>query len=115
LPLGSDLHEFRGKAPATPLKSGHTVEFTSPNFDVERVICDAGAPCIVNASPHPSLLIALSPFSIKLNDVAHPAESVNDGDIRWLRDGKQANPIAIVASSNEPVHLLRIVFKTSQK
>ncbi|MEI9977708.1 MAG: hypothetical protein WDN23_01685 [Edaphobacter sp.] len=110
LPLdGSGLEEFRGKAPTGPLHSGDTVEFHSTSFDIERIICEAPAPCTIKASDTPSLLIALSP--VTMTDASHHAVPIDDGGIKWLQ-GSQ--PVSVASASAVPAHLLRVVLKSPQ-
>ncbi|HXC95251.1 MAG TPA: hypothetical protein VNU92_06090 [Edaphobacter sp.] len=98
------LKEFRGKAPAAPLHSGDTVEYTNPKLSLERIICNAGAPCTIEPIASPSLLVALSSFVIKTTGAS--SESIPDGGIKWLASSDSAS---ITGTSHEPVHLLRIV------
>ncbi len=108
MPLGGSVQPFRGKAPRGMLQSSRTVEFRSPELDIERVICERGAPCKIEASVGPSLLIAFSPVNLTESERAPRDQSMRDGDIKWLQ-GSQ--PISVAASSSVPAHLLRITFK----
>jgi hypothetical protein len=109
IPLGSSLPPFRGKAPNSPSQSSEAVEYRSPQFDVQRVLCQPARRCQMDNSISPSLLIAFSPLEIYEND---NVESLKNGDIKWLQG---SHSTAVAAVSNLPAHLLRITFLSQQK
>jgi hypothetical protein len=111
VPLGGSLQPFRGKAPSSPLQSGRAVEFRSPEVDVQRVICEHGAPCNMDISAAPSLLIAFSSLKITENDAAEQGALMTGGDVKWV-GGSRA--VSIVAASSAPAHLLWITIKSGQ-
>jgi hypothetical protein len=104
LPLGTLKREFRQAAPAEPLKQGTTVEFEDPALRIERVICNPGAACELNADAAPSVLIAFSPVELATRrrwSEIDPASAV-----AWMppnRNEKMRSP------DDAPAHLLRIV------
>lgn len=109
VPLEGSLQPFRGKAPSGPLHSSRIVEFRSPELDIQRVICKPGTPCETSTSDYPSLFIAFSPVQIK--EGGAQAELMRDGDVKWVQGSR---PVSVVASSDAPAHLLRIMVKDSQ-
>lgn len=64
LPPEAISKEFRGPAPEQPLRSGATTVFDSSALRIERVICDPGATCTLDARPAPSVLIAVTPVAL---------------------------------------------------
>jgi hypothetical protein len=110
MPLGSGLHEFRGKAPEKPLSTGTTVEFDAPQIAIERIICAGTSPCSVPASSSPSLLIGFSALKVTEGNGSHSEMQV--GDIRWMPASQR---LSIAEASSEPAHLLRIVFRAAQQ
>jgi hypothetical protein len=112
IPLGSSLQPFRGKAPSSPSQSSQAAEYRSPQFDVQRVICQAETRCKIDSSISPSLLIAFSPFKLIENDNVDQGELLKNGDIKWVQG---SHPAAIANASNAPAHLLRIIFKSQSK
>lgn len=111
VPLGSSLRPFRGKAPSSPLQSGRTLEFRSPEVDVQRLICEHGDPCNMDLPAAASLLIAFSPLKIMENGAAEPAVLMTGGDVKWVRGSRT---VSIVAVSSAPAHLLWITLKSGQ-
>jgi hypothetical protein len=112
IPLGSSLQPFRGKAPISQAQSTQAIEYRSPEFDVQRVICQPETPCKMDSSVSPSLLIAFSSLKLTENDKVGQGELLKNGDVKWVQ-GSQSTSIA--AASNVPAHLLRITFKSQQK
>jgi hypothetical protein len=112
LPLGSALRPFRAKAPSSPLKNSRAVEFSSPEVDVQRVICEHGTSCNMDISVSPALFIAFSPLKIVENDATDQAELMRDGDVKWVRG---SHAVSILPVSSAPVHLLRITLRAQQK
>lgn len=110
--LGRSLQPFRGPAPSSLLQSRRTVEFSSPEVDVQRVICEHGTPCAMDISVSPSLFVAFSPLKVIENDAAERGKLMRDGDVKWVRG---SHAVSIVAVSNAPAHLLRITLKARQK
>lgn len=113
VPLGGKLQLFRGKAPDTLAQNSDAVEFSSQWFDVQRMICQPGSPCQLRNAASPSLIVALSPLKIITSGSAQHDEFAKDGDIQWIQNGSQA--ISVVAISDAPVHLLRVIFKPAAK
>ncbi len=109
VPLGSALQPFRGKAPTSPSQSSQAVEYRSPQFDVQRVICQPETQCRMDSSTSPSLLIAFSSLKVNEND---NVALLKNGDIKWVQG---SHPAAITSASNAPAHLLRIIFHSQQR
>jgi hypothetical protein len=105
----SGFREFRGKAPTPPLVNGHTTEFQSATFDIERIICDPGKLYTIPSSNSPSLLVAFT--SVNLSD-PRADQHLNDGDIKWL---EARHAVSILGTGTSATHLLRIIFKSPQK
>ena len=109
IPLGSFLQPFRGKAPSGPSQSGQAVEYRSPEFDVERVICQPETRCRLDKSASASLLIAFSPVKVSEDD---NVELLKNGKIKWVQG---SHPASVAAASPVPAHLLQITFKSLQE
>lgn len=64
--LPADLLEkaFRGDAPKAPLLTGTSVVYANPKLRVERVICDPGVTCAVEARAVSSVLVAVTPAAL---------------------------------------------------
>ena len=103
VPLGALKHEFRGSAPGA-LVQGTKVEFEEPVLRIERVVCDAGATCVLAKESSPSVLIAFSPT--ELTERGKRKTFPQDSSTLWLRAGESAN---VRAMGEAPAHLLRIV------
>lgn len=112
IPLGSSLQPFRGKAPSNPSQSSQAIEYRSPEFDVQRVICQPETQCRMDNSVSPSLLIAFSSLKLIENDKVDQGELLKNGDIKWVQG---SHPVSVAAASSVPAHLLRITFKSQQK
>ncbi len=106
--LGGSLPPFRGKAPRGPLQNSAVYEFRSPEVEVQRVICERGMHCKLDASASPSLLIAFAPLSVIGAEGTERGEPMTDGDIKWVEG---SHPVSVVAASSAPAHLLRIKFQ----
>ena len=102
--LGTIPH-YRGIAPARLLQSYSRMDVASGDnsFAVYRVICVGSAPCPLEASPVPSLLVTFS--ALNLSSASGGIEKLEDGAVHWLDAGRSAT---IVASGEAPAHLIRI-------
>ena len=109
IPLGSSLPPFRGRAPSSLSQSSQAVEYSGPQFDIQRVLCQPARQCQLDNSMSPSLLIAFSPLKLNENN---NVELLKNGDIKWLQG---SHPTAVAAVSNLPAHLLRITFQSQRK
>jgi hypothetical protein len=94
---------FTGPAPQSLNVDQDSLAFSAPTLQIERIVCTA--PCPVNTSTSPSLLIALTPFQASAGDAQAPA-ALDTGAVQWLPP-LQAPTITLNAEA--PAHLLRIL------
>lgn len=106
VPLGAIKQEFRGAAPEPPLKQGTRVEYEDEVIRIERVVCDEGTDCAVEAEGGPSVLVAFTPTEIKRGRRWRPFDA--ESPVVWLPldDGARVR-----ANGTAPVNLLRIVLR----
>jgi hypothetical protein len=105
VPLGS-LKPFRGKAPRSLAQDSQVVEFRSPEFTIQRIVCGTGSGCNGLASSSPSLLIALSPLKVEEKG-GQQNRLMRDGDVAWEPAERS---ISVSLGSGASAHLLRISF-----
>jgi hypothetical protein len=96
---------FRGKAPRDPLQSQDSIEFTNPSLQIERIICVGTAPCAVNSSPAPSLIVAFTPLNMTTGASQQRYKS-DPGAVFWLPSSQAAT---ITSDPASPTHILRIL------
>jgi hypothetical protein len=104
VPLGALKQEFRGGAPAPPLKQGTTTEFEDTAIRIERVVCDSGATCELKDEGAPSVLVAFTPTELVMGRKKRLFSA--DSSTLWLADGEKAE---VRGTGMEPAHVLRIV------
>jgi hypothetical protein len=102
---------FRGKAPRDPLQSQDSIEFTNPSLQIQRIICVGTAPCPVNPSPAPSLIVAFTPLNMTTGASQQNYKS-DAGAVFWLPSSQAAT---ITSDPASPTHILRILIPPVQK
>lgn len=102
---------FRGKAPHDPLQSQDSIEFTNPSLQIQRIICVGSAPCPVNPSPAPSLIVAFTPLNMTTG-TSQQRYGSDAGSVFWLPASQAAT---ITADPGSPTHILRILIPPVQK
>ena len=103
VPLGTIKQEFRKIAPQSPLVPGTTVEFTNAQLTIERIVCEAPAPCALPASRTPSVVVAFSPVRVSFHAKWQILSAASP--VVWLRPGEAASARS---ADSTPAHLLRI-------
>lgn len=103
LHLGDKDLEFRGPAPTDLTKNINATEFSSPHVTVLRVLCVTSAPCVVQPSTAPSILVAFSDTSLTHNG---KTTNISLGSVLPIA-AKQSYQIAPI-SPTEPAHILLI-------
>jgi hypothetical protein len=103
---------FRGKPPRDPLQSQDSIEFTNPSFQIQRIICVGTAPCPVNPSPAPSLIVAFTPLNMKTGASQKTDKLGVGGAVFWLPSSQAAT---ITPDPASPTHILRILITPVQK
>jgi hypothetical protein len=103
VPVMRFTQTFRGTAPANLDRNSDVTEFSNSDVATERMVCAAGAPCAVKASPSPSVLIAFSPAQAG-------QDHLKLGSIHWIPAG-QSEPLQ--ADSHTAAHVLRILMPSS--
>jgi hypothetical protein len=103
-PAGTISHEFRGPAPTQPLLTGTTVVYDSPTMKIERVICDPGATCTLEAEGSPSLLVGITPTALMGGKQGQMLTF--DQPAGWLPAGEH---VGARSAGPVPAQVLRIV------
>ncbi len=103
MPIRTLKDEFRGAGPAPPLLTATTVAYDNPALRVERMICDPGTTCTLDAKGAPSVLIAITPTA--LLGVKGGQMLTFDQPAAWLAAGAHAG---VRAAGPAPAQVLRI-------
>jgi hypothetical protein len=102
---------FRGKAPMSLSNPVDSLDFTDHGLQIERILCEPSAPCMVRPAPEDSVIVAFTPFEMSLEAAAHK-EKLKTGEVRWLSASRGATITPDFAS---PAHLLRIFVPAAEK
>jgi hypothetical protein len=104
MPIQTLKDEFRGPAPAQPLLTAKTVAYDNPALRIERMICDPGTTCTLDAEAAPSVLIAVTPTAL-LGEKQGQMLTF-DQPTAWLAAGSHAGVRSV---GPVPAQVLRIV------
>ena len=106
MPIRTLRDEFRGPAPDQPLTPGTSTVYQQRPLEVQRTICAPNSGCTLAASLYPSVLIAIQPLTVQVNQENLALTSAQPA--AWIPVGASSS---LHNSSTAPVQALRLILR----